>query len=91
VPTLIELGYSNRFDFTGFNGLFAPARIPPEVTDRLVPIFRKVATNPETIRRLEAMDTIPGYEDPDAFRASVERTLRQWQALAEALDLYATG
>src|SRR3712207_1935837 len=91
VPTLLELGYSRRFDFTGFTGLFAPARVPQEALDRLVPAFRKVATAPETIRRLQAIDTVPGYEDPATFRASVERTMRQWQELAEALDLHATG
>jgi tripartite-type tricarboxylate transporter receptor subunit TctC len=90
VPTLLELGYSRRFDFSGFNGLFAPARVPREVLDRLVPAFRKVATAPETLRRLHAIDTIPGYEDPATFRASAERTLRLWQEMAESLDLYAT-
>ena len=90
VPTLLELGYARRFDFSGFNGLFAPARVPREVLDRLVPAFRKVATAPETLRRLHAIDTIPGYEDPATFRASVERTLRLWQEMAESLDLYAT-
>jgi tripartite-type tricarboxylate transporter receptor subunit TctC len=58
--------------------------------DRLVPAFRKVATAPETLRRLHAIDTIPGYEDPATFRASAERTLRLWQEMAESLDLYAT-
>jgi tripartite-type tricarboxylate transporter receptor subunit TctC len=91
VPTLIELGYSKRFDFTGFNGLFAPVRTPPEVTDRLVPAFRKVVTAPEFMARLQAIDTIPGYEDPATFRASAGRALRQWTELAEALDLYSTG
>ncbi|MBW8270715.1 Bug family tripartite tricarboxylate transporter substrate binding protein [Caldovatus aquaticus] len=91
VPTLLELGYSRRFGFSGFNGLFAPARVPQAVLDRLVPAFRKVATSPETIRRLRAMDTIPGYEDPETFRASVERALREWQEMAEALDLYSTA
>jgi tripartite-type tricarboxylate transporter receptor subunit TctC len=91
VPTLIELGYSRRFDFTGFNGLFAPARVPAEVTDRLVPAFRRVVTAPDFVRRLRAIDTVPGYEDPATFRASVQRTLSQWQELAEALDLYSSG
>lgn len=91
VPTLIELGYSRRFDFSGFNGLFAPAGVPREVTERLVPAFRKVVTAPAFVDRLKAIDTIPGYEDPATFRASAERTLRQWQELAEALDLYSTG
>jgi tripartite-type tricarboxylate transporter receptor subunit TctC len=91
VPTLIELGYSRRFDFSGFNGLFAPVRVPAEVTEKLVPAFRRVVTAPEFIRRLKAIDTVPGYEDPATFRASVQRTLTQWQELAEALDLYASG
>jgi tripartite-type tricarboxylate transporter receptor subunit TctC len=91
VPTLLELGYSRRFDFSGFNGLLAPARTPPEVLERLVPAFRRTVTTPAFTARLRAIDTIPGYEDPDTFRASAERTLRQWQELAEALDLYSSG
>jgi tripartite-type tricarboxylate transporter receptor subunit TctC len=91
VPTLIELGYSRRFDFTGFTGLFAPARVPAPILDRLTTAFRSVATGPEMVRRLRAIDTAPGYEDPATFRQSVIRTLRQWEELAASLDLYATG
>ena len=43
------------------------------------------------LARLRAIDTTPGYEDPETFRASVQRTLRQLAELAESLDLYATG
>jgi tripartite-type tricarboxylate transporter receptor subunit TctC len=91
VPTLLELGYSKRFDFSGFTGLFAPVRVPQEVAERLVPAFRKVVTSEDFVRRLRATDTIPGYEDPDTFRASVARTMRQWEELAQTLDLYSTG
>ncbi|MDB5372545.1 MAG: Tripartite-type tricarboxylate transporter, receptor component TctC [Belnapia sp.] len=91
VPTLIDLGYSRRFDFTGFTGLFAPARVPQAVKDRLVTAFRRVATSDSMLQRLRAIDTTPGYEDPETFRASIQRTLRQWAELAESLDLYATG
>jgi tripartite-type tricarboxylate transporter receptor subunit TctC len=91
VPTMLELGYSQRFAFSGFTGLFGPARLPPEVMDKLVPAFRRTVTAPAFVERLKAIDTIPGYEDPQAFRASCEQTLRQWQELADALDLYSTG
>jgi tripartite-type tricarboxylate transporter receptor subunit TctC len=91
VPTALELGFSQRFAFSGFTGLFGPARLPPEVMDRLVAAFRKVVTAPEFIRKLQAIDTIPAYEDPETFRASCERTLQQWQELADALALYSTG
>ena len=91
VPTLIDLGYSRRFDFTGFTGLFAPVRVPQAAKDRLVTAFRRVATSEAMLQRLRAIDTTPGYEDPETFRASIQRTLRQWAELAEALNLYATG
>jgi tripartite-type tricarboxylate transporter receptor subunit TctC len=91
VPTFLELGYSQRFDVSGFNGLFAPARTPPEVLDRLVPAFRQVVTAADFLRRLQAIDTIPGYEDPASFRRSAQRLLLQWQELSDSLDLYTSG
>lgn len=91
VPTLIELGYSRRFDFTGFTGLFAPVRVPAPIRERLAEAFHKVATSPGMLQRLRAIDTVPGYEEPARFRASIERTQRQWEELASSLDLYATG
>ena len=87
VPTLLELGYSERFAFTGFVGMLAPARVPPPILDRLDAAFRSVATRPEMIQRLRAIDTIPGYEDPATFRATIARLLRQWTDLAAALNL----
>ena len=61
------------------------------ILDRLTTAFRNVATSPDMLRRLRAIDTAPGYEDPPTFRRSVIRTLRQWEELAASLDLYATG
>jgi tripartite-type tricarboxylate transporter receptor subunit TctC len=91
VPTLLELGFSERFRFTGFVGMMAPARIPAEAKERLATTFQRVATSPEMHRRLHVIDTIPGYEDPETFRASARRTMEQWSELAKSLDLYATG
>ncbi len=91
VPTLLELGYSDRFGFTGFVGMMAPAGIPAEAKERLAQAFNRVANAPAMKQRLQAMDTIPGYEDPETFRATARRTLEQWSELAKSLDLYATG
>ena len=91
VPTLLELGYSRRFAFTGFVGMLAPARVPQPILDRLDAAFRAVATRPDLHRRLLAIDTIPGYEDPATFRATIERLLRQWTELAAELNLMVEG
>lgn len=87
VPTLIELGYSRRFTFNGFSGLLAPARVPQPILERLAEAFRIAAAKPETHRRLLAIDTIPSYQDPATFRAQIERNLREWTEIANALNL----
>ena len=87
VPTLIELGYSRRFTFSGFSGLMAPARVPQPILDRLAEAFRIAANKPETHRRLLAIDTIPSYQDPATFRAQIERSLVEWTAITNELNL----
>ena len=91
VPTMKELGFSDRFAFTGFLGLLAPARTPAPILRRLAEAFRVAAQKPETIRRLLAIDTVPAYQDPDAFRAQIARSLREWTEIANALDLRIDG
>lgn len=87
VPTMVELGFSRRFTFSGFSGLLAPARTPQPALDRLVEAFRIAAAKPETHRRLLAIDTIPSYQDPATFRAQIERNLREWTEITNALNL----
>ena len=87
VPTMVELGFSRRFTFSGFSGLLAPARTPQPVLDRLVDAFRVAAAKPETHRRLLAIDTIPSYQDPATFRAQIRRNLQEWTEITNALNL----
>jgi tripartite-type tricarboxylate transporter receptor subunit TctC len=91
VPTMKELGYSDRFLFTGFSGLMAPARVPQPILRRVADAFRTAAQKPDTHRRLLAIDTIPSFQDPDAFRSQVAHSLRQWTEIATALNLQIEG
>lgn len=91
VPTLKELGYSRRFEFRGFTGVFAPAGLPPEVEARLTGAFRQVLTEPAMMQRLAAMDVNVDFVGGASFRAYAVDLLRQWQEMAESLDLYQTG
>jgi tripartite-type tricarboxylate transporter receptor subunit TctC len=90
-PLLKDLGFSSRFSFTGFSGLMAPARTPQPILDRLDQAFRLAAAKPETHRRLQAVDTVPSYQDPATFRAQVERSLREWTEITQALNLTVEG
>lgn len=87
VPTMTELGFSRRFTFSGFSGLLAPARTPQPILDRLTEVFRIAANKPETLQRLRRIDTIPGYLAPADFKAFLQKTLEDWTAITNALDL----
>jgi tripartite-type tricarboxylate transporter receptor subunit TctC len=91
VPTMGELGYSRRFEFRGFTGVFAPARLAPEVEERLTGAFRKVLTEPAMMQRLAAMDVNVEFVGGPPFQAYVEELMKQWQEMAESLSLYQTG
>jgi len=91
VPTMRELGYSERFDFAGFNGLFAPAKTPQPILDRLVDVFRQATTTPAMLEKLRVLDTIHIYEDPATFARTMEKVSRDWAKLTEELDLYQTA
>ena len=45
------------------------------------------ANKPETHRRLLVIDTIPSYQDPATFRAQIERSLVEWTAITNELNL----
>ena len=51
VPTTIELGYKNS-DYTFWNGLFLPAKTPPEIADKLHQETRKAANSPAVVEKL---------------------------------------
>ncbi len=90
-PLLKDLGFSQRFSFSGFSGLLAPARTPQPILDKLVEVFRIGAHKPETHRRLLAVDTVPSYQDPATFKAQIERNLREWTEIATRLNLTVEG
>ena len=90
-PLLKDLGFSERFSFSGFSGLLAPAGTPRPVLDRLAAAFRIAAAKPETHSRLLALDTVPSYQDPPTFRAQIERNLREWTEIANRLNLTVEG
>jgi tripartite-type tricarboxylate transporter receptor subunit TctC len=91
VPLMRESGFSNRFAFSGFIGLLAPARVPQPILDRAVASFRKVMETPAVLARLAEIDTIPQYLGPDAFRDDIARALRDWTVLATELNLSVQG
>jgi tripartite-type tricarboxylate transporter receptor subunit TctC len=81
VPTMTELGYSD-FVVEAMFSLFAPARTPPDIVDKLAQTAETVLKRPDAIRRLNAtgLEVIAG--GPDVLRARVAHEVPFWRELA---------
>jgi tripartite-type tricarboxylate transporter receptor subunit TctC len=64
IPTLKELG-AQRDLFGIWFAFFAPAGIPVEVKEKLVPAIEKVAKDPTVVSRMARMGLIQEFEPPD--------------------------
>jgi tripartite-type tricarboxylate transporter receptor subunit TctC len=63
IPTLKDLGAQNDF-FGVWFAFFAPAGIPAEVKEKLVPAIEKVAKDPEIVSRIGKMGMLQEYVPP---------------------------
>jgi tripartite-type tricarboxylate transporter receptor subunit TctC len=58
VPTTIEAGYPNS-DFDFWVGMFAPAKTPPEIVERLYRETRKISESAEFRKQMAAIGSEP--------------------------------
>ena len=64
IPTLTELGYSGNL-IGVWTGFFAPAGIPAEAKNVLVPAFRAAIKNPAITAKLLSAGLVENYNAPD--------------------------
>jgi tripartite-type tricarboxylate transporter receptor subunit TctC len=86
VPTTLEAGFANS-DYTFWVGVFAPARTPRDIVDRLHRETQR-AMQPATIKaKLAELGMEPMAMSPAEFDALVKRELISSAALAKAAGL----
>ncbi|HEY9207760.1 MAG TPA: tripartite tricarboxylate transporter substrate binding protein [Acidovorax sp.] len=78
VPTVAEAGYKGA-EMTAWFGLFAPAKTPKSIVDKLTHELGKVLNDPEVERATVAMGFLPYAVTGDAFDAIVKRDAAQWR------------
>ena len=87
VPTIAEAG-SNLglagFDVNTWFGLFGPARLPAEVTQRLNRAFVEALNSPELKARLGGLMAEPSPTSPEAFGRFVEAEWRKYEPVVKA-------
>ncbi len=79
-PTLTELGYRQNL-FGLWLGFYAPAGVPSEVTEALIPAVEKAARDPAVAARLLNLGMVQDYAPPEAML----KELREEQVIIEEI------
>lgn len=80
VLTTRELGLEG-FEAVGFQGLVAPAGLPPTIRDRIASAVRAAVENTEVQEKLLAAGSEPRYRPPEDFAAFVKAENAKWTEL----------
>jgi tripartite-type tricarboxylate transporter receptor subunit TctC len=82
IPTLKELGAQRDF-FGIWFAFFAPAGIPAEVKEKLVPAIEKVVKDPAIVSRMAKMGLIQEYDPPDKLLEEWTKEYRMAEEIAK--------
>ncbi len=83
VPTMIEAGVADH-TAVQWNGLFAPARTPQPVLDKLHRAWLASLKSPEVVKRIVASGAEPAPNSPAEFAAFLKEEIEKWGVTAKA-------
>jgi len=86
VPTTTELGYANS-DYTFWNGLFAPAKTPSDIVERLHQEAQKAAAAPAVREKLAQQGIDPMPITAAEFDALIRKEIAESIALVKAAGI----
>jgi tripartite-type tricarboxylate transporter receptor subunit TctC len=85
-PTFAESGLP-KYDTYEWYGVFAPAKIPKDVLDRLGREVARIVKSPDIAERLGAQGAIPVGDTPAEFDAFIRREMQVWGKIAKQVGL----
>jgi tripartite-type tricarboxylate transporter receptor subunit TctC len=77
VPTMAEAGLAD-FEVSSWNGLFAPAKTPPEIVTRLHQSTVKALAMADVREKLAAQGAEGVGQSPEEFRAYIRGEIDKW-------------
>ncbi len=84
VPTVRELGFP-QIEANGWNGLFAPAKTPREVIERLHKEVAAAVRNPDMVKRLTELGAEPQGSTPAELDAILRGQIAQFRPILTEL------
>ena len=86
VPTIKELGYPN-YEVTGWTALYAPAGTPSPIIERLNMEVRKVTSQSEYVKRIQAVTGDAADSSPAQLAAKIRADIAKWDALIKSTGI----
>ena len=86
VPTVKELGYPN-LELEGWNGVFAPAKTPKDIIDRLNKEIIAAVKHPDVVKRLNELGAEGVGSTPAAQDAMLRKQMDQFRAIIREMKL----
>ncbi len=86
VPTIVEGGMP-RFTVVPWGGLFAPAKTPKDIVERLAHEVNVILKRPDIREQLEKQALEPGGSTPNELEAFLKQQLIDWSGAARAAGL----
>ena len=78
------------FEYTGWNGLFAPAGTPADITARMNRELGALLRQPEVVARLLTLGSMAdGTLSPTAFSAFLKSERTRWAGIVKAIGIVA--
>jgi tripartite-type tricarboxylate transporter receptor subunit TctC len=86
VPTIAEAGVPG-YEIVSWQGIFAPAKTPPEIIKRLNEEIVKVLKMPDVVERLEALGLEPVGNSPEEFAEFQKAEIPRWAKVVKEADI----
>ena len=86
VPTVAEAGLPG-FEYTAWNGNFAPARTPRAIVLKLNGDIRTALAAPDVVQRLSNLGSEPAGGTPEEFAAYLKQDYARWSAVVKAAGI----
>ena len=86
LPTVAESGLPG-YEVTAWYGMFAPAKTPMVIVDRLQAEAKRALQAPEVVRRMDAEGTDIVASTPAQFGDEVKAEFEKWRAVVKKVGL----
>ncbi len=86
IPTVAESGYPD-FEYSNWNALFAPAKTPPQIVNKMNAEIVRILNDPEVSRRLTSLGADPAPGTPAALAQYMRTDHERWKKVIRSAGI----